>query len=202
MSGAAGARSVGASLGARQLDQPGSEQEVQRQLAALDDAVDSYTLDEQTPDDQGLEQPAEASRREESLHPGGRPLQVSANGSRAESGELRARAGRSLPSAEQTRLIIRDLNSEKRNLQRLVIAQKASLQAERDQHIKTRKVAVEAIDRLKRSRLEQMRAEKTPRRERAQRMKLEGELDSMNRNLLNAHSTLREGTRVLDEADA
>lgn len=95
-------------------------------------------------------------------------------------------------SRNELKSIVVQLSAEKRKYQKLVIAQKATLAAEREDHERTREIAVEATERLKRSRLEQRTAEKLARRERAQRLKLESRLDNVTAALMNAQSVLKQ----------
>ena len=92
---------------------------------------------------------------------------------------------------DQMRSIVVNLRQEKHNLLKLVLAQKASLDAEREEHIKTHEYAKTTAEELQGSLLKQQRATKIARRERAQRVKLEGRLHSANRALRNVQSVLK-----------
>lgn len=176
--------------------------ELRRQLGLLDDGIQSYDLH----DDHGARRD-DAPSRARSLHLAERAAaghgqesayEKSANGLNQAS----SRHGLASLSNQDARLVVQELKVEKRQLQKLIIAQKASLEAEREQHEKTRELAIEVIDRLKRSRLDQQRAVKIARRERAQRMKLESKLDTFNQRLLNAQSILSERAVQLEESEA
>jgi hypothetical protein len=91
---------------------------------------------------------------------------------------------------EALRKVISTLQDDKRKLQRLVIAQQAAFDSERQSHERTRHVARDAIKVMRDARSGQRMAEKIARRERAERRRLEKEYTKVTRALKNAMSTL------------
>lgn len=91
---------------------------------------------------------------------------------------------------EALRKVIATLQEDKRKLQRLVIAQQAAFDSERQSHERTRHVARDAIKVMRDARSGQRMAEKIARRERAERRRLEKEYTKVTRALKNAMSTL------------
>lgn len=91
---------------------------------------------------------------------------------------------------EALRKVIATLQEDKRKLQRLVIAQQAAFDSERQSHERTRHVARDAIKVMRDARSGQRMAEKIARRERAERRRLEKEYTKVTKALKNAMSTL------------
>ncbi|MFK7890327.1 MAG: hypothetical protein AB8B63_05890 [Granulosicoccus sp.] len=92
--------------------------------------------------------------------------------------------------SEALRKVVATLQDDKRKLQRLVIAQQAAFDSERQSHERTRHVARDAIKVMRDARSGQRMAEKIARRERAERRRLEKEYTKVTKALKNAMSTL------------
>lgn len=101
-------------------------------------------------------------------------------------------------STELAEMVVR-LRSDKMKLQKLVIAQKAVIDAEKQAHERTRVVVKDAISVMRHARHGQRIAEKIARRERAERQRLEKDFDKVKRQLDNALSTMQTGTRAETE---
>ena len=101
-------------------------------------------------------------------------------------------------STELAEMVVR-LRSDKMKLQKLVIAQKAVIDAEKQAHERTRVVVKDAISVMRHARHGQRIAEKIARRERAERQRLEKDFDKVKRQLDNALSTMQSGTRTETE---
>ena len=101
-------------------------------------------------------------------------------------------ANENLPARSSTELaeMVVRLRSDKMKLQKLVIAQKAVIDAEKQAHERTRVVVKDAISVMRHARHGQRIAEKIARRERAERQRLEKDFDKVKRQLDNALSTV------------
>lgn len=91
---------------------------------------------------------------------------------------------------ELSEMVVR-LRNDKMNLQKLVIAQKAVIDSEKQAHQRTRVVVKDAISVMRHARHGQRIAEKIARRERAERLRLEKDYVKVRRALDNALSTLK-----------
>ena len=85
--------------------------------------------------------------------------------------------------------LVAGLHKDKIRLQKLVIAQKAVLDAEKQSHQKTRVLAKDAMSVMRKAREGQRIAEKLARRERSQRKRLEEDYVNVRKQLDNALST-------------
>lgn len=105
-------------------------------------------------------------------------------------------ANENLPARSSTELaeMVVRLRSDKMKLQKLVIAQKAVIDAEKQAHERTRVVVKDAISVMRHARHGQRIAEKIARRERAERQRLEKDFDKVKRQLDNALSTVTKST--------
>lgn len=101
-------------------------------------------------------------------------------------------------STELAEMVVR-LRSDKMKLQKLVIAQKAVIDAEKQAHERTRVVVKDAISVMRHARHGQRIAEKIARRERAERQRLEKDFDKVKRQLDNALSTMVTGVKTETE---
>ena len=99
--------------------------------------------------------------------------------------------GDNLPARSYGELteLVAGLHKDKIRLQKLVIAQKAVLDAEKQSHQKTRVLAKDAMSVMRKAREGQRIAEKLARRERSQRKRLEADYIKMRKQLENALST-------------
>lgn len=93
-------------------------------------------------------------------------------------------------STELAEMVVR-LRSDKMKLQKLVIAQKAVIDAEKQAHDRTRVVVKDAISVMRHARHGQRIAEKIARRERSERQRLEKDFDKVRQQLDNALSTIK-----------
>ena len=91
---------------------------------------------------------------------------------------------------ELSEMVVR-LRNDKMKLQKLVIAQKAVIDSEKQAHERTRVVVKDAISVMRHARHGQRIAEKIARRERAERQRLEKDYVKVRRALDNALSTLK-----------
>lgn len=91
---------------------------------------------------------------------------------------------------ELSEMVVR-LRNDKMKLQKLVIAQKAVIDSEKQAHERTRVVVKDAISVMRHARHGQRIAEKIARRERAERQRLEKDYIKVRRALDNALSTLK-----------
>jgi|GEM_PF-2922344 len=170
-----------------------AREKLQEQLAQIDDNVRSWTLDESP-----LE--SDVFGRQASLGDAGQAL-VSSVHSDVAQGDLSANYLANLDTNEMRTLVL-DLREEKYELQKLVLAQKASLDAERAAHERTLEYARATAEQLQESTLKQRRVTKIARRERAQRLKLESKLDTVNRALRNVQSALKQQDVLHDSVEA
>ena len=85
--------------------------------------------------------------------------------------------------------LVAGLHKDKIRLQKLVIAQKAVLDAEKQSHQKTRVLAKDAMTVMRKARDGQRVAEKLARRERSERKRLEADYGKVRKQLENALST-------------
>ena len=92
-------------------------------------------------------------------------------------------------STELAEMVVR-LRSDKMKLQKLVIAQKAVIDSEKQAHERTKVVVKDAISVMRHARHGQRIAEKIARRERAERQRIEKDYDKVRRQLDNALSTI------------
>ncbi len=97
----------------------------------------------------------------------------------------------SVTSPTELKQLVSALQSDKLKLQKLVIAQQAVIDSERQSHAKTRLVAKDAIKIMRGAREGQKVAEKLARRERAERLRIQGEYTKTRRALKNALSVAR-----------
>ena len=190
---------------------PTQTQDVTQQLADIDDNVHTVTLDESTaaktrPMDKskagvpvGSSSDVPPRSREASIDTARQALIV-ASDSVGEDTDFEEKHLATL-GADQMRAMVVNLREEKHKLQKLVLAQKASLDAEREAHNKTHEYAKATAEELEGSLLKQQRVVKIARRERAQRIKLETRLDTVNRALRNVQSTLRQQADTFEEAE-
>lgn len=91
---------------------------------------------------------------------------------------------------ELSEMVVR-LRNDKMKLQKLVIAQKAVIDSEKQAHERTRVVVKDAISVMRHARHGQRIAEKIARRERSERQRLEKDYVKVRRALDNALSTLK-----------
>lgn len=102
-----------------------------------------------------------------------------------------------LPQKSEKALILKRkfiaLQQDKKRLQRLVIAQQASLDSEQTAHERSKTMAKEAIKIMRDARESQRIAVKVARLERSKRKKIENEYVKMNKALVNALSTIQRG---------
>ncbi|ASJ75072.1 hypothetical protein [Granulosicoccus antarcticus] len=91
---------------------------------------------------------------------------------------------------ELSEMVVR-LRNDKMKLQKLIIAQKAVIDSEKQAHERTRVVVKDAISVMRHARHGQRIAEKVARRERAQRLRVEKDYIKVRRQLDNALSTLK-----------
>jgi len=190
---------------------PTQTQDVTQQLADIDDNVRTVTLGESTaaaarPVDKskagvpvGSSSDVPPTSREASIDTARQALIVSSD-SVGEDTDFEEQHLATL-GADQMRAMVVNLREEKHKLQKLVLAQKASLDAEREAHNKTHEYAKATAEELQGSLLKQQRVVKIARRERAQRIKLETRLDTVNRALRNVQSTLRQQADAFEETD-
>ncbi len=168
-------------------------EELPQLLATIDDRVGTVTLDDS---------PSHLSlvRTEATLGKVDQALIVSnqAEGPHVESAEQRLAA----LGADQMRSMVVNLRKEKHNLLKLVLAQKASLDSEREVHNRTLEYAKATAEQLRGSLLKQQRVTKVARRERAQRIKLEHRLDSANRALRNLQSVRKHESDAVEAMEA
>ncbi len=171
-----------------------------RNLANIDENVRTVTLGEDPVDGpSGLADVPPASR-EASFDPS---LQMSSVSDDVDEEDIDFEAKHlATMDAHQMRAMVVNLRAEKHKLQKLVLAQKASLDAEREAHNKTHDYAKATAEELQGSLLKQQRVVKIARRERAQRIKLEDRLDGISRNLSNMQSMLSQQTDAFEQAEA
>ena len=161
---------------------------LEQQMENIDDAVlhldlglDGYTDIYSDPVDDGLTEHDRAtnaaiSMARDSIRSGSRLTNTSSDKMLARSyGELTE--------------LVAGLHKDKIRLQKLVIAQKAVLDAEKQSHQKTRVLAKDAMTVMRKARDGQRVAEKLARRERSERKRLEADNVKMRKQLENALST-------------
>ena len=98
----------------------------------------------------------------------------------------------SLSSRTQGELVdlVSGLNSDKIKLQKLVIAQKAAIESQRQLHLRTRILAKDALTVMRVAREGQRVAEKIARRERSKRQRIAEDYVKVRNQLRNAMSTV------------
>ncbi|MBX2879875.1 MAG: hypothetical protein KTR32_08085 [Granulosicoccus sp.] len=154
--------------------------ELKEQMDRVSTLVKSYDL--------GDEKSGSARRRSRAIHDNS----ATAISAKDQPTELESHNEKALQVSrtEALRKVIATLQDDKRKLQRLVIAQQAAFDSERQSHERTRHVARDAIKVMRDARSGQRMAEKIARRERAERRRLEKEYTKVTRALKNAMSTL------------
>ncbi|MFK8078771.1 MAG: hypothetical protein AB8B97_00680 [Granulosicoccus sp.] len=105
-------------------------------------------------------------------------------------------------STEQIQGLIVSLSEDKNRLQRLVIAQQASIESEREAHDQTRVLTRDAIKVMRSARTAQKHAEKLARRERSERQRIEQQYTKVASSLRNAMSIIEKRRSALSSNDA
>ena len=93
-------------------------------------------------------------------------------------------------STDKIQEIVTGLRTDKTRLQKLVIAQHASIESEKESHERTKTVARDAVKIMRHARAKQTHAEKIARRERTERKKLELQYKEVTSALDNALSII------------
>jgi len=93
-------------------------------------------------------------------------------------------------STQQIQELVTSLSKDKNRLQRLVIAQQASIESEREAHDQTRTLTRDAIKVMRSARAAQKHAEKLARRERSERQRIEQQYKKVASSLRNAMSII------------
>ncbi|MGQ7845046.1 hypothetical protein ACUNV4_11260 [Granulosicoccus sp. 3-233] len=164
---------------------------VGEQLETLDELVDFHDIGNEEYSSNSGSSPGEA------FNPLEKAIAIAREGI-LEEPAIRDYSRENLParsSAELAEMVVR-LRSDKMKLQKLVIAQKAVIDAEKQAHDRTKVVVKDAISVMRHARHGQRIAEKIARRERAERQRLEKDLDKVKRQLDNALSTLPTAPRT------
>lgn len=167
---------------------------VGEQLETLDDLVDFHDIG----NEQYLSEPGESEG--DLYNPLEKAIAIAREGI-LEEPAIQDYSRENLPARSSTELaeMVVRLRSDKMKLQKLVIAQKAVIDAEKQAHERTRVVVKDAISVMRHARHGQRIAEKIARRERAERQRLEKDFDKVKRQLDNALSTMQTGTRTETE---
>ena len=165
-----------------------SPAEVQEQIERVSDLIDSHDLGntDYSLSDEDLEQKRFALNSDV-------PLSIESNLTTVETSTSEI----SKMTTTQISELITNLRSDKTRLQKLVIAQQASLDSERKAHDHSRVVARDAIKIMRDARNGQKFAEKMARRERAERKRLEQQYKKVSAALDNAMSIIE--TREAEE---
>jgi|GEM_PF-6084853 len=152
---------------------------VATQMENLDDAIEHHDLGEDS------NEPASAATSLDnaiSLAQGA--MQGNAMSRETDINTLPAKSNQELTA------MVASLQSDKMKLQKLVIAQKAVIESEKQSHDQTRVMADDAVIIMRRAREGQRTAQKIARRERAERTRLEQDNAKLKKQLQNAMSTL------------
>ncbi len=158
---------------------------VGEQLETLDDLVEFHDIgnEKYSPD------PSQTT--DDAINPLEKAIAIAREGI-LEEPAIKDYAQENLPARSSTELaeMVVRLRSDKMKLQKLVIAQKAVIDSEKQAHERTKVVVKDAISVMRHARHGQRIAEKIARRERAERQRIEKDFDKVKRQLDNALSTI------------
>lgn len=174
-------------------DRADSPLEVQEQLERMSELVGSHDLGDSdaASTDNDTDHNRHGIRESHDRHVANTHAMVTATASPYELAKL---------STGEIAQLVTSLRKDKGRLQRLVIAQQASLDSERQAHDRSRIMTRDAIKIMRDSRNAQKHAEKLARRERTERQRIEQEYKKVKHVLQNAMSIIK--TRKSEQAAA
>lgn len=170
-----------------------TSRDVQEQMARVSKFVQSHDLDSRgfvAPDD---EDPGEAARQNRGSKVVEDKAMIPSATSPSDISKL---------STGQISELVASLTKDKSRLQRLVIAQQASIESEREAHDQTRTLTRDAIKVMRSARTAQKHAEKLARRERAERQRVEAQYKKVAASLRNAMSIIEKRKAAERSGDA
>lgn len=181
-----------ASQAVESLDRPKDQTEMQDEMGNVDDLVDYHEL---STEESNYDLDEHSSQRSSTVETA---IALAQEGFAKHRVDVVGRGQLTAPSRTELKQLISTLQSDKLKLQKLVIAQQAAVDSERQAHERTRTVAKDAIKIMRDARQGQRVAEKIARRERSQRQRAEQDYDKVRSALDNAMSTLRTESPVVD----